>query len=102
MDRSIPVFLKVVCNLIIENREAIKMNMATDLMKVKVYVSTIYSRTQPRRMRILRISYIKYIRNQMDSPYIIARKILHCSCILFTQTPLVSMLMNIKQKKVSE
>lgn len=42
MDRSIPVFLKVVRNLIIENREAIKMNMATDLMKIEVYVSTIY------------------------------------------------------------
>lgn len=49
MDGSIPMFLKVVRNLIIEDREAIKMNMATDPMKIEVYISTIHSRTQPRR-----------------------------------------------------
>lgn len=43
------MLLKVVRNLIIEDREAIKMNMATDPMKIEVYISTIYSRTQPRR-----------------------------------------------------
>lgn len=43
---NIPISVEEIYNLLIKDREALKMDVSTDMVKIKVPISTIFSRSQ--------------------------------------------------------